>query len=292
MKIRHSGQPWSSDWEFIANPLDELEGILDLDDPLIHPCYEQTLFAFLENGTHDYFAPGDPLSGDVDIIARISDRMNHPDWDMSPYSIAYEIRNDTMSTGLIHSLTFTAQLFWDQNVNVIFQDDAEFDTRGDYDVRDFYHIITNTDRDSVVEISDTTGCWRTTDFDDGEYWVKVYVADRDGFDGVTYDTVDSMLVAVDNQPPCSCPLFCDVNADGNIDPLDVSYMVNYVFKDLDAREPLPDCPRENGDWDCNGAVDPLDVAFYVNYVFKSLGTGPCNPCNPQILALPLSTRKQ
>ncbi len=278
VKIRHAGQPWQSDWDFIANPLDELEGILDLDDPEISSCYAQSLLAFLENGTHNYFAPGDTLSGDVDIIARVSDRINHSSWDMSPYTIAYEIRNDTSTTGLIHALTFTGQLFYDQNVHVIFQDDAEFDTRGDYNVRDFYHIITNTDRDSVIEVTDTAGCWRTTDFDDGDYWIKVFVADRDGFDGTNYDTVDSMLVTVRNTPLCNCTGFCDVDGNDVLDPVDVSYLVNYVYKGLDARVLLPDCPQENGDWDCSGNIDPLDVAFYVNYVYKGFGTGPCDPC--------------
>ncbi|MFC1476143.1 hypothetical protein ACFLQW_03985 [Candidatus Zixiibacteriota bacterium] len=80
------------------------------------------------------------------------------------------------------------------------------------------------------------------------------------------------------EAPCICTDFCDLDFDGAINPLDVTVLVNLVYRQLDSREPLPpSCPRANGDWDCSGAVDPIDVAFYVNFVYKSLG-GPDDPC--------------
>ena len=259
--------------------MDELEGTLDVYPPVIQNCYPEHKFAFFENWTHNYFSPGAPISGDVDIIARVGDNINNMIWLNAPYSLAHEIYNDTMTTGLIHSLTFTGQLFWAQNINVIYQDDTQFDTRGDYNARIFYHIITNTDGDSVIEASDAAGCWATTDFDNGDYWVKVFVADRDGFIGTGFDTVDSMLVEVYNEPPCDCTGFGDLNLDGGLNPVDVVLIVNYVYKDIDDRQQIPGCPMENGDWDCDEEVNPVDVVGYVNYVYKNIG-GPCDPCAP------------
>jgi len=280
VKIRNSGYPWNADWEFIANPLDELVGTLDIYPPLVLNCYPEQKFAFLEDGTHNYFAPGSVLSGDVDIIAQVGDHINNTTWLNSPYTLAYEMYNDTMTTGLKHSVTFTGPLYYTENVGVIFQDDAQFDTRGDYNARIYYHIITNTDGDSLIEATDVSGCWHTTDFDNGSYWVKVFVADRDGFDGTNYDAVDSMQVEIYNEPPCSCPDFCDVNRDGDINPVDVVYMVNYVYRSLDARVQIANCPGDNGDWNCDEAVNPVDVVYYVNYVYKTTGSGPCEPCAP------------
>jgi hypothetical protein len=77
-----------------------------------------------------------------------------------------------------------------------------------------------------------------------------------------------------------CTDFCDLDLDGEINPLDMSYLVNFVYRQLDERAELERCPRDNGDWDCNGAVDPVDVTYYVSYVYKSLGDGPCDPCTP------------
>jgi hypothetical protein len=72
-------------------------------------------------------------------------------------------------------------------------------------------------------------------------------------------------------------MYGDLNLDGSIDPLDVSFIVKYVLKDLDAIEQIITCPAPNGDWNCDGSIDPVDVALYVNYVFQDLGA-PCDPC--------------
>jgi len=280
VKIRNAGQPWAADWDFIANPLDELEGIVDLEPPNIRYCSGEYLLALFENGTHNYFDAGTPVSGDVDILARIEDINNEPLWGLAPYSISYEIYDETSSTGIIHSLTFTGELLYDQNVGVTYQEDVEYHTEGDYNNRRFYFIITNTDGDSVIEDSDTAGCWRTTDFENGDYWVKVYAYDRDDLEITPNVSTDSMLVTVANDFPCDCDGFCDLDLNGLITPLDVMIIVNYVYRAFDSRSPLPDCPLENGDWDCVNSVTPLDVALYANYVYRTLGTGPCDPCEP------------
>jgi len=78
---------------------------------------------------------------------------------------------------------------------------------------------------------------------------------------------------------CTCPGFCDMDGNGTFNPIDVVYLVNYVYKNLDSRVPLPaSCLMDNGDWNCDGDVNPVDVVFYVNYVYKSWGDGPGNPC--------------
>ncbi|MCP4710958.1 MAG: hypothetical protein GY869_20230, partial [Planctomycetes bacterium] len=65
-----------------------------------------------------------------------------------------------------------------------------------------------------------------------------------------------------------------------LSPVDVSFIVKFVYKQLDARPVWPDCPKENGDWNCDDYVTPLDVTFYVNFVYKSWGGGPEDPCAP------------
>jgi hypothetical protein len=79
---------------------------------------------------------------------------------------------------------------------------------------------------------------------------------------------------------CDCAGFGDLDLSGLITPLDVTILVNYVYKQLDSRVQLPDCPGDNGDWDCATGVTPLDVAYCVNYVYKQIGGGPCDPCAP------------
>jgi hypothetical protein len=56
----------------------------------------------------------------------------------------------------------------------------------------------------------------------------------------------------------------DANGDGIVDPADVVYLINYLFKE----GPLPD-PEEAGDANCDGVVDPADVVYLINYLFKN-----------------------
>jgi len=78
---------------------------------------------------------------------------------------------------------------------------------------------------------------------------------------------------------CNCGLLWgDVTGDESVNPVDVAYMVNYVYLSLDARVVPPSCPYEPGDVDCNEIVNPLDVAFYTNYVYKGLTPFPCAGC--------------
>jgi len=77
---------------------------------------------------------------------------------------------------------------------------------------------------------------------------------------------------------CYCGEHCDMNLDGDINPVDVVYVVNFVYKSLDGREQSAACVGDNGDWNCDAQVNPVDVVYYVNFVYKSFGTGPCDPC--------------
>lgn len=80
---------------------------------------------------------------------------------------------------------------------------------------------------------------------------------------------------------CDCGVWGDVNDDGEINPVDVVYMVNFVYKNDDRRIQPPDCPYEAGDVNCDDEVNPIDVVRYVNYVYKNITPWPCgDPCDP------------
>lgn len=46
------------------------------------------------------------------------------------------------------------------------------------------------------------------------------------------------------ESPCDCDNFCDLDGAGGLSPVDVAYIVKYVYKSLDARPVLPDCTKE------------------------------------------------
>jgi hypothetical protein len=56
-----------------------------------------------------------------------------------------------------------------------------------------FYIITNTDGDGILEVEDTTHCWSTAMFHNGDYYILARISDFDG-----NSTVDSMIVTVGN----------------------------------------------------------------------------------------------
>jgi len=77
---------------------------------------------------------------------------------------------------------------------------------------------------------------------------------------------------------CDCLVWGDVSGDGAINPVDVVYMVNCVYKSLDNRVQPPSCPYEAGDANCDERTNPIDVVLYVNRVYKSVDAFCPSPC--------------
>ncbi|NIM98790.1 MAG: hypothetical protein GTO24_12130 [candidate division Zixibacteria bacterium] len=61
----------------------------------------------------------------------------------------------------------------------------------------------------------------------------------------------------------------DANGDMLVDPADVVYLINYLF-----RAGLPPYRPEAGDANCDGQVAPDDVVYLINYLFRG-GPPPC-----------------
>jgi hypothetical protein len=108
----------------------------------------------------------------------------------------------------------------------------------------------------------------------------VFASDLDGdgdLDLATANYSSNSVSVLLNQPACDCGVWGDVDGNAAVNPVDVVYMVNYVYKNQDARVQPPDCPYEAGDADCSNQVNPVDVVYFVNYVYKNQNAF-CDPC--------------
>jgi hypothetical protein len=299
VKIRNHGMPWQSDWKFIANPLDELIPIDDSTPPVIENARGTYKFAFCQNNTHTYFDPGAPVKGDVDIVSKIYDKINHPTWKLVPYSIYYSVYNDSVTVGPILSFIFTDTLWWDQNVDVPYQDDAICHTQGDYDYRNFYFLVTNTDGDSIIEYADKNSAWHTQDHSNGTFWVKVKAYDRFG-----NFAQDSMQVQVSNplqisgkvglsdNPPDSSQSIVSIQELAISDTTDKSgsylfvnlqdgdyhFQINHpgyvtldsliqVSRNLILNFTLETESFLRGDANHDGVINSADISYLINYLF-------------------------
>ncbi len=61
----------------------------------------------------------------------------------------------------------------------------------------------------------------------------------------------------------------DANSDGSINLLDLTYLINYLYKS----GPPPN-PFESGDINCDEAVNILDITYLINFLYKD-GSDPC-----------------
>jgi len=197
-RIKDIGAVWNTaDWAFVQNPLALITPYADTAHPLFEDALAGRKFAFCSNSTGAYLNHND-LQGSVDIIARISDRTGYPlnaypIWErLIPMRVDYAIHGPP-NLGPILSFVFKGYLYWEDNVSVIYRNDDSCDTYGDYDARDYYFTVTNTDGDSLIEAGDAAYSWVTTGFPNGYYWVVVTA-----YDAANNLTRDSMRVYVHN----------------------------------------------------------------------------------------------
>jgi hypothetical protein len=148
------------------------------------------------------------LYGEVDIIALVGDRIVS-DWICTVQEIRYTIHPfgnpDYLIVDNKLAVYFDMALDTYQGgpidpflVDLLYKQDSTCRTYGDYDRREFYHILTNSNGDQVYEESDLWEAWDTTILPDGDYVVVVTATDVIG-----NSTTESMVVTTINGNPVS-----------------------------------------------------------------------------------------
>ncbi len=101
-------------------------------------------------------------------------------------------------------------------------------------------------------------------------WQRVSLPPYDSLEVVTDSVavVDTANVIVDNGSLTVTAGVCgDANDDGSVDPIDLAFMVDFLF--AGGATPSP-----NADVNCDTSVDPIDLATFVDFLFAG-GLGPC-----------------
>jgi|Deesub1362B_J571_1020462.scaffolds.fasta_scaffold00098_16 hypothetical protein len=200
-RIKDEGTVWyTGDWAFVRNPLKIIEPLNDTVKPKFENALTNQKFALCINNTSTYLS-SDSIFGNVDVIIRAYDEygdytLYNPVWKrVNVFKISYYVRENGGNVVIPEKLSFKfgGRLEYTQNVNVIFKDDYVCDTRGDYSERVYYFIVTNTDGDTIVESSDASYSFQTTNLADGYYWIVVRLEDEAG-----NLNRDSMLVRIKN----------------------------------------------------------------------------------------------
>jgi murein DD-endopeptidase MepM/ murein hydrolase activator NlpD len=205
-RIEKSGSSWADgQWMAIENPHLQITNQSETTAPVFEPARGTDLLAFCANQTSTYQSPT-ALHGPVDIICHVGDRIVST-WVCSVQQIRYTIYplgvpsspvvNDKEAVYCNFScdtyLTGQNDLFM---CNLLYKQDTVCHTYGDYDYREFFHIITNSNGDRTYTQSDQNECWDTSALPDRSWVIKVTAVDVVG-----NATTDSMIVTTANGNP-------------------------------------------------------------------------------------------
>jgi murein DD-endopeptidase MepM/ murein hydrolase activator NlpD len=206
-RIEDTGAQWHGAWMSIANPHVYLQNQSDNLRPVFEPAQGNALLAFCANETSSYQIASS-LHGAVDIIAHVGDRIvttyvctvqelrytiypaGHPGSPVVDDQLAvyFDMENDYYAGGSGYGLL----------TNILYKQDSTCRTQGDYDHREYYHILTNSDGDAEWGTEDLQACWDTSHLPDGQYVIRVVAYDVAG-----NVTSDSMTVVTANGNPSS-----------------------------------------------------------------------------------------
>jgi hypothetical protein len=209
-RIEDEGHPWDGSWLCIENPHLDLENQTETDLPFFEPI-SGDLLAFCTNETSDYLDPL-ALHGEVDIIAHVGDRIETDDWVCTVQEIRYTIYpsgfpgSPLVDNKLAVDFDMDLDKYFDGPIDpflisLLYKQDSVCPTEGGYLAREFYHVITNSNGDSVYEESDRWEAWDTTCVPNGDYVIVVRIKDAAG-----NTAEDSMLVTVLNNQDCEITL--------------------------------------------------------------------------------------
>ncbi len=172
------GYPWT--WYISTdNPLAYLDPHSDPDPPVFDLTYQSKRFGFVRQGNGAALNPF-ALDGDVDIVAKLSDVVGLSQWKLNPYKVEYWIDGAQLDVPVTNSVTCAGVCPVDATIGVIYRTVTPMKTEANYDQRDYYIIVTNTDGDGLIEATDASATWHTPSFGAGDYWVYVRASDLGG----------------------------------------------------------------------------------------------------------------
>ncbi len=199
-RLQDEGAQWFGTWWTIDNPHIDVTNIQDTIPPTFENAINEELFAFRTDGG-TYLDPTD-LSGEFDIIAKCHDIENSA-WRIDVWDISFSLHpaGDPDST-VYQQFSFAYDMpldryfsnYWtDIVLYTIYSRDATCYSIGNYEEREYYHIITNSNGDSLITEEDADEIFDSTQFPDGYYYFKVAARDAS-----LNATADSMLVYFNN----------------------------------------------------------------------------------------------
>ena len=192
VQIHDSGTVWfyeDNEWGINFNPLLALVPDSDGVAPVIEDVFPYSKFGFCTNETSHYLRP-DSLYGDIDIITQVVDYVGLSEWQQPAFCSYYWVNQlpedttifpRTLGHILNHAYSFYATEHYEPYATVLYKRDEVLLAPWWMDTtRNYYHIMTNNNGDSLIELSEADLAFPTENYPDGNYRLFVQVYDEWG----------------------------------------------------------------------------------------------------------------
>jgi hypothetical protein len=206
VEIRDQGLIWYYDddeWGINFNPLLALTPNDDTIAPVIENFSMFSKFGFLTHGSNSDFQAPNNLSGNIDIIARISDFHHESPWELPAFETFYQFKKAsdgsvafprTLGRKLNHTYSQYSSSFYQAYAPLIyFKDEDHLPPAWMSESRNYYQVLTRNNGDTLISLEEINLSFPTTDFYDDHYWLVVEAWDEAG-----NMSVDSQLVYFNN----------------------------------------------------------------------------------------------
>jgi len=200
-RIQASGATWDGNWWTINNPLIDVTNIVDNTTPVFMNAIGSNKFAIRKKANGSYIQP-DSVYGNVEFITKIYDQVNST-WKLDVYKLRYSMHPfDNANNIIFDNLAFTYDMPLDEYItnnyttlclNTIYSRDVSCFSIGNYDDRDYYQIVTNSNGDDSISSADQLCSFNTVLYPDGQYYFKVTA-----WDASNNVKSDSMLIHIKN----------------------------------------------------------------------------------------------
>ena len=205
VNIRDQGDIWyynDDEWGINFNPLLALTPITDDYGPVIEEFSASSKFGYCVNETSSYLSP-DELTGEVDIIARISDYHGTSEWEQPAYRTYYWVQRypdggvvfpKTLGQILNHTYSMYNGGYYEAYAPLMYKKDYMHPSPPWMNhQRDYFQVLTNNNGDSIAEPEETELAFNTAAHYDGTYQVFIEAWDEYG-----NMAIDSQVVTFTN----------------------------------------------------------------------------------------------
>jgi len=203
-RVKSFNNIWSCSYYYgLDNILTDLTNFVDNSAPVFEKLWEQNTIAFRSIINPTLILSPDSLYVNFDILCKAHDKSNS-EWRVEVNTLRFELWQNLNDISPIYQqaafnydidLPFKSLDETPIIVNTIYSTDGIWVSQGDYEHREFFQQISQSNGDGVIDEFDQNEYFDSTNFPDGAYTLRIYATDAVGNESFT-----DLAIKIANNP--------------------------------------------------------------------------------------------